>query len=180
MGILNGNSQQSAPSGFLRVLCVSVVKLLVLAAAVLGRPVYLLAGDACTTQPDFTAAFLTRYGSEPNAPAAFGGLPVLGPVASDPNAWAVPCGPARLAYTWCDPEGMLCSGEVVAADLPCELTLAEDGRASLTIPRVTYGWHVVHVRITDQPPEGAEHPASRDVCIVFFGEYGPNRAPILY
>lgn len=154
--------------------------LVLAAAAVLGRPVYLLAGDACLTQPDFTEAFLTHTASDPNAPTQLGGLAVLGPVSADPNVWEVPCGAVRLAYTWCDPEGMPCVGEVVAADLPCELTLAPDGRASLTIPRVTYGWHVVHVRITDQPSEGQALPASRDICIVFFGQYGPNRAPVLY
>lgn len=134
----------------------------------------------CLVQPDFTAAFLNVHAGEPNAPTAFGGLPVLGPVSGDPNAWTVPCGPQRLSYTWCDPEGMPCRGEVVAADLTCELTLADDGRATLTMLRVTAGWHVVHVRLTDEPPPHSLTPATRDVLIVFWGLPTPNRSPILY
>ena len=159
-----------------------IIVWLVVCGAFFGQPARGLAEGACPQQPDWTAQWLERFGQDPNAPpvSAFGGWAVLGPVSGDPNVWEVPCGPRRLAYTWCDPEGMPCVGEVVAADLPCELTLAPDGRASLTIPRVTYGWHVVHVRITDQPSEGQALPASRDICIVFFGQYGPNRAPVLY
>jgi len=154
--------------------------LLVFAAAVLGRPMYLLADQACPAQPDFTRAFLDRHGGDPNAPGLFDGLPVLGPVAGDPNVWEVPCGVQTFAYRWCDPEGMPVRGEVVAADLPAEFVCRPDGTATLTVAGVTPEWHVVHVRLTDEPHPCAALAASRDVLIVFRGQWLPNRPPVLH
>lgn len=117
-----------------------------------GWQVFLLAEDACPIQPDYTQAFLDVHQGEPNLPTQFGGLPVLGPRAGDPNVWEVPCGAQRFSYRWCDPEGQQISGEVVAADLVAEFTCSADGVATLTVPAVTPEWHVVHVRLTDVPP----------------------------
>jgi len=146
-----------------------------------GWQVYLLAEDACPEQPDYRDQYAATNTSEPNlASDDFADLPVLGlPGPSDPNIWSAPCGPGRWAYTACDPEGQSMWGEVVSADIPAELTVAESGLATLTIPNVTPDWHVIRVRITDTPPPNSLTPASRDVLIVFRGIEATNLPPVL-
>lgn len=157
-----------------------VSAMLLWAAVGFARPYHALAQDACPVQPDWTSRFRAATASDPGAPTRFDGLPVLGPRIDDPNAWEVPCGLQTFAYRWCDPEGMAVTGEVVGSDLPAEFLCRTDGTATLTIPAVTPDWHVVHVRLTDEPPPYAQTAATRDVLIVFRGQYLQNRPPILY
>lgn len=118
--------------------------------------------------------------TDPNVPALEAlGLPVLSAIKGDPNAWTVPCGPWRRQGTFWDKEGYDVRIEVLAADLPCEVTVSPADRTwTLTVPDVSPGWHVVTVRVTDIPPPQRHHrPASRDVAIAFAGVAGPNEQP---
>lgn len=165
--------------------------LLVLIGAAPGRRAALLAGSACPSQPDYTTQFLAEATNSDPVPAVLSfGLPILGPVPSDPNIWSIPCGPQRIGGTWCDPEGQSCSLEIVESDLPCEASISQpqtdtrgnyrSGTWALTIPNVTPEWHVVRVRLTDTPPPYSRDAASRDVLICFRGEWAANQPPVLY
>jgi len=145
-----------------------------------GWQVYLLAEGVCPEQPDYRAQYVAANADEPNLVGDYAGLPVLGlPGNSGPTVWSAPCGPGRWGYTACDPEGQQMSGEIVSSDIPAEMTIAADGRATLTVLHVTPEWHVIRVRITDVPPPDCLTPASRDVLIVFRGEEGQNLPPVL-
>ncbi len=159
---------------------ISVLATLVVCGLAPGWQVFLLAEGACPDQPDFRAQYAAANEGEPNLAGECASLPVLGlPGDGGPNVWSAPCGPGRWAYRACDPEGQSMTGEVVASDIPAELTIAEGGMATLTVPNVTPDWHVIRVRITDRPPPNSLTPACRDVLIVFRGEEGANLPPVL-
>jgi len=108
-------------------------------------------------------------------------LPVLSPVAHDPNAWEVPCGPWRRGGTWKDPENMPVTVMLLVSDLAnVEVSTGPDGSWALTMPWVTLGWHYARVRATDTPPPGSETAADRDVEIWWLGVELPNDPPVLY
>lgn len=159
----------------------ALVFVLLFVGAAPGWQAPLLAEDACAEQPDFRAQYVSANMGEPNIAGEHAKLPILGlPGATDPNVWSAPCGPGRWAYKACDPEGQPMQGEVVSSDIAAEFTVASNGMATLTVPRVTLEWHVIHVRITDTPPPDCMTPATRDVLIVFRGMEGQNLPPILW
>lgn len=155
-------------------------KIAILLMLALAWPFYVLAEDACPEQPDYRSQYAAANDGEPNLVGDYASIPVLGlPGPNGPAVWATKSGTGRFVYTACDPEGQQMSGEIVSSDIPAELTIAADGRATLTVLHVTPEWHVIRVRITDVPPPDCMTPASRDVLIVFRGEEGRNLPPVL-